>query len=85
VFDVDKAALKPAAQAALRKLALVLRSYPNAAVAVGGHTSSEGDPGHNQKLSERRAAAGFGAPQPVADNKAREHAGAERALESGCH
>ena len=56
LFDVDKAALKPAAKAQLEKLAVVLRSYPNATVAINGHTSSEGDDAHNQKLSEQRAA-----------------------------
>lgn len=55
LFDLDKAALKPAAKKAIAKLAVVLASYPTATVAVNGHTSSEGDPGHNQKLSEARA------------------------------
>jgi len=56
LFDVDKAVLKPAAKAQLAKLAVVLKSYPNASVAINGHTSSEGDETHNQKLSEQRAA-----------------------------
>lgn len=55
LFDLDKAALKPAAQAALKKLATVLQSYPTATVEIGGHTSSEGDAAHNQTLSEKRA------------------------------
>lgn len=87
LFDVDKAALKPAAKAQLARLAVVLQSYPSAAVAINGHTSSEGDPAHNQTLSEQRAATvkdalaklvaktvaltatGFGASQPITDNK----------------
>ncbi|MFT3697052.1 MAG: OmpA family protein [Kofleriaceae bacterium] len=87
LFDLDKAALKPAAKKALDKLATVLKAYPNATVAVNGHTSSEGEAAHNQKLSEERAAtvkdalvklvpntvafttAGFGASQPITDNK----------------
>src|SRR5262249_44142577 len=55
LFDVDKSALKPAAQKSLEKLAKVLVTYPNASVAIGGHTSSEGEAEHNQKLSEARA------------------------------
>ncbi len=55
LFDFNKAVLKPAAHKALVKLAVVLKSYPNAAVSVGGHTSSEGDDAYNQALSEKRA------------------------------
>ena len=55
LFDLDKSALKPAAKASLDKLAKVLAAYPNASVTINGHTSSEGDEGHNQKLSEARA------------------------------
>jgi outer membrane protein OmpA-like peptidoglycan-associated protein len=55
LFDVDKAALKAPAKAALAKLATVLATYPNATVAIGGYTSSEGDAAHNQTLSEKRA------------------------------
>lgn len=55
LFDVDKSALKPAAKASLDKLAKVLAAYPNASVTINGHTSSEGDEAHNQKLSEARA------------------------------
>jgi outer membrane protein OmpA-like peptidoglycan-associated protein len=87
LFDVDKSALKSAAQNQLKKLATALAAYPNATVAINGHTSSEGEAAHNQKLSEARAksvkdalaklvpktitltAAGFGATQPIADNK----------------
>lgn len=87
LFDVDKFALKSAAQASLKKLATALQAYPNATVSIGGHTSSEGEAAHNQKLSEQRAGAvkdalaklvpktvtltatGYGASQPIADNK----------------
>jgi outer membrane protein OmpA-like peptidoglycan-associated protein len=55
LFDLDKAVLKPAAQKSLKKLATVLAAYPNAAVSIGGYTSSEGAADHNQKLSEQRA------------------------------
>ena len=55
LFDVDKSALKPAAKKSLDKLAKVLAAYPTATVVVGGHTSSEGDTDHNQKLPEARA------------------------------
>ena len=31
--------------------------YPNAAITIAGHASSDGSTAYNQKLSERRAAA----------------------------
>lgn len=55
LFDLDKSVLRPAAKKSLDKLANVLAAYPSATVTVGGHTSSEGDAEHNQKLSEARA------------------------------
>jgi outer membrane protein OmpA-like peptidoglycan-associated protein len=55
LFDFDKADIRPDAEAALSKVALVIRSYPTSRVRLEGHTDSKGDDRYNQKLSERRA------------------------------
>ncbi|MBI3608432.1 MAG: OmpA family protein [Nitrospirae bacterium] len=55
LFDVDSAALRPAATASLDKLAAVLTKYPKTTITVAGHTDNTGRPDYNQKLSERRA------------------------------
>jgi len=55
LFDFDKADLRPAARPELEKVAAVLKAYPNAAVAIEGHTDGKGNDQYNQKLSERRA------------------------------
>jgi outer membrane protein OmpA-like peptidoglycan-associated protein len=61
LFDLDKDVLKPTAQEAIKHFAAVLAAYPEAAVAINGYTSSEGEAAHNQDLSERRAKAVQGA------------------------
>ena len=55
LFDFDKADLLPKAVPELEKVATVLKSYPNAACAIEGHTDNKGLKDYNQKLSERRA------------------------------
>lgn len=55
LFDFDKADLLPKAIPELEKVATVLRSYPNAACSIEGHTDNKGLKDYNQKLSERRA------------------------------
>ena len=55
LFDFDRADIKPAAQPELTKVATVLKSYPDAQVAVEGHTDGKGGDAYNQTLSERRA------------------------------
>jgi len=55
LFDFDKADLLPKAIPALEKVATVLKSYPNAACTIEGHTDNKGLQDYNQKLSERRA------------------------------
>ncbi|HJU88053.1 MAG TPA: OmpA family protein, partial [Gemmatimonadaceae bacterium] len=57
LFDVDKATLKPGAQANLNRIAAVLKQYPNHDIAVEGHTDSTASDAYNQRLSEERAAA----------------------------
>jgi outer membrane protein OmpA-like peptidoglycan-associated protein len=55
LFDFDKADVKPAADPELMKVATVLKSYPNAKVAIEGHTDGKGNDAYNQTLSEKRA------------------------------
>lgn len=55
LFDVDKATLKPGAQANLNRIAAVLKQYPNHNIAVEGHTDSTASAAYNQRLSEERA------------------------------
>jgi outer membrane protein OmpA-like peptidoglycan-associated protein len=56
LFDFDKADIKKGAEPVLEKVAVVLKSYPNAKVLVEGHTDSLGKETYNQTLSEKRAA-----------------------------
>jgi len=55
LFDVNKADLRPAAQASLAKLAVVLNKYPDTNILIEGHTDADGTEAYNQTLSERRA------------------------------
>jgi outer membrane protein OmpA-like peptidoglycan-associated protein len=56
LFDFDKADIKKEAEPVLDKVALVLKSYPQAKVLVEGHTDSLGKDVYNQTLSDKRAA-----------------------------
>jgi photosystem I P700 chlorophyll a apoprotein A2 len=56
LFDFDKADIKKAAEPVLEKVAVVLKSYPQAKVLVEGHTDGLGKETYNQALSEKRAA-----------------------------
>ncbi|HEV2021180.1 MAG TPA: OmpA family protein, partial [Terriglobales bacterium] len=55
LFDFDKAALKPEATDALRKVGQVVAAYPNAPMLIEGHTDGKGKHAYNMGLSERRA------------------------------
>ena len=84
LFDFDKAVIRPDAEPALAKAAELLKSYPGAAVTIGGHTDAKGDDAYNDALSLRRARAvaerlqgaagrplgveGYGEKRPVAPN-----------------
>src|SRR6266566_2909425 len=57
LFDYDKAALKPAAEEALKKVAVVLSQFPDSMVTVEGYTDSKGGKSVNMQLSQARAAA----------------------------
>jgi outer membrane protein OmpA-like peptidoglycan-associated protein len=57
LFDTGKAQLRPEAQAALEKVAIVLAQFPGASVEINGHTDSQGGEEMNLNLSEKRAVA----------------------------
>lgn len=56
-FIVGKADLSDDAKFVLHDLAKVMQKNPEIRLKLEGHTSAEGDPAFNQKLSESRAAA----------------------------
>jgi outer membrane protein OmpA-like peptidoglycan-associated protein len=55
LFDYDKAALKPAAEEALKKVAVVLSQFPESMVTIEGYTDSKGGKSVNLPLSHERA------------------------------
>ena len=57
LFDVDQAALKPAARSNIESLATSLKNNPQTNILIVGHTDATGTDAYNYKLSERRAAA----------------------------
>ena len=57
LFDYDKAALKPAAEESLKKVAVVLSLFPDSTVMVEGYTDSKGTKSVNMQLSRERAQA----------------------------
>lgn len=57
LFDYDKAALKPEAEEALKKVAVVLSQFPESKVTVEGYTDSKGSKSVNMELSRQRAQA----------------------------
>jgi OmpA-OmpF porin, OOP family len=57
LFDYDKAVLKPAAEEALKKVAVVLSQFPESNVIVEGYTDSKGTKSVNMQLSRERAQA----------------------------
>jgi outer membrane protein OmpA-like peptidoglycan-associated protein len=57
LFDYDKAALKPQAEQALKKVAVVLSQFPESHVTVEGYTDSKGTESSNLQLSLERARA----------------------------
>ncbi len=57
MFGFDSVVMNSGAQAAIRRIADVLVSYPQTRIRIEGHTDSIGPAASNQKLSERRAGA----------------------------
>jgi OOP family OmpA-OmpF porin len=56
LFDLNKATLKAGAEQNVRRIAAVLKQYPDHQISVEGHTDSLGSEAYNQRLSEERAA-----------------------------
>jgi outer membrane protein OmpA-like peptidoglycan-associated protein len=57
LFDYDKTTLKPEAEQALKKVAVVLSQFPESRVTVEGFTDSKGTQSRNLELSRERAQA----------------------------
>jgi outer membrane protein OmpA-like peptidoglycan-associated protein len=57
LFDFDKAAIRPAAVAALHQAAALIRDKGRGVVRIQGYTDSKGENGHNLRLSNERASA----------------------------
>ena len=57
LFDYDKAALKPEAELALKKVAVVLSQFPESQVTVEGYSDAKGAASANMQLSRERAQA----------------------------
>jgi outer membrane protein OmpA-like peptidoglycan-associated protein len=57
LFDYDKAILKPEAEQALKKVAVVLSQFPESQVTVEGYTDAKGTQSVNIPLSRERAQA----------------------------
>lgn len=55
LFDVDRADVRPEAQANLVKLTTILQKYDDTNVLVEGHTDATGTEEHNMDLSLRRS------------------------------
>lgn len=55
LFDYDKAALKPEAEQALKKVGVVLSQFPESKVTVEGYTDAKGSKSVNMQLSRDRA------------------------------
>lgn len=56
-FDVNKATIKPESIGTINYVVTMMKDNPDLRFAVEGHTDSDGDENHNQKLSEARAKA----------------------------
>jgi outer membrane protein OmpA-like peptidoglycan-associated protein len=57
LFDFDKYTLRPAANESLKKVGQVVSGYPDAPLAIAGHTDSKGTHAYNMTLSDNRAGA----------------------------
>lgn len=57
LFDYDKAVLKPEAELALKKVAIVLSQFPDSQVQVEGYSDAKGATSANMQLSRERAQA----------------------------
>lgn len=55
LFDFDEATLRPASEAELTKLAVILNKYPDTNILLEGHTDAMGSDEYNLNLSRLRA------------------------------
>jgi flagellar motor protein MotB len=55
LFDVDKFNIKKEYEPEIKSFIDFLKKYPNVQVEISGHTDSDADEKHNQKLSQNRA------------------------------
>ena len=55
LYDVDKFNVKNEFESEIMSFIDFLKKYPNVQVEISGHTDSDGDEKHNQKLSQNRA------------------------------
>ena len=55
LFDTGKADLKPAAQDNLKKMADIMKKYPEDVLTIKGYTDGTGSTGLNETLSKKRA------------------------------
>jgi outer membrane protein OmpA-like peptidoglycan-associated protein len=60
-FDVDKATLRPEANAVLDEIGKLLKQNPDLRISIEGHTDNTGDAAHNRELSTSRARSVLGA------------------------
>jgi outer membrane protein OmpA-like peptidoglycan-associated protein len=56
-FESGKSDIRDTQMALLAKVKEILKMFPDSRLIVEGHTDTAGDPGSNQRLSERRAIA----------------------------
>lgn len=54
-FDINSATILPESYAILKSLADAIKSTPDAAFRITGHTDADGEPAYNLTLSEKRA------------------------------
>ncbi len=55
LFDFDKCDILSDAEAALKKIGLLITAYKSPQVIISGHTDSKGSESYNQRLSEKRS------------------------------
>ncbi len=53
-FEVDSSTITPEGIETIKKIANILKKYPNIKMEIGGHTDSDGDAEYNKKLSQER-------------------------------
>ena len=57
LFDFDKSDIRSEAEAALQRVAELIKQYPRSSVSIDGYTDGKGANAYNLRLSDKRAAA----------------------------